>query len=230
MPKVSVIVIDYKIDPTPCLESLKAQTFKDFEVIVVDNNKINRGFAGGCNEGIRRAKGKLIALLNNDARADKDWLKELVLTAKKNFAGMYASKVLRPDGTIESQGCTFYPDGNGMCNRTMPKITARVYLNGFPSGCAAMYRREMLDKIGLFDESFFCYNEDTELGIRATKAGYECVYSPWAVVTHQGSRDTLKKLYWVERNRIKIMLKHFTWRQIAASPYWTVKRYLKGGR
>jgi len=230
MPKVSVIVIDYKIDPTPCLESLKAQTFKDFEVIVVDNNKINRGFAGGCNEGIRRARGEWIALLNNDARADKDWLKELVLTAKKNFAGMYASKVLRPDGTIESQGCTFYPDGNGMCNRTMPKITARVYLNGFPSGCAAMYRREMLDKIGLFDESFFCYNEDTELGIRATKAGYECVYSPWAVVTHQGSRDTLKKLYWVERNRIKIMLKHFTLRQIAASPYWTVKRYLKGGR
>jgi GT2 family glycosyltransferase len=237
--RVSVIIVHYGPQDLlygpqalldGCLDSLRAQTFKDFEVIVVDNNIINRGFAAGVNEGIRQASGEYIALLNNDARANKLWLQELVLTADKNYAGMYASKIIKPNGQIESQGCLFYPDGNGMKNMTMPKITSRVYLNGFPSGCAAMYRGEMLEQIGLFDESFFMYNEDTDLGIRAKRAGWECVYTPFAVVTHQGSKNTLKKLYYVERNRIKIMLKHFTFWQIAASPYWTIRRYLKGGR
>jgi len=236
--KVSVIIVHYGPEEMlkGCIESLRAQTFRDFEIIVVDNNRVNRGFAAGGNVGIRRASGEYVALLNNDARADKYWLEELVLTAEKNYAGMYASKIIRPDKTIDSAGCIVYQDGNGMCrDRGVPRELydtrdVRVYLNGFPSGCAAMYRREMLDKTGLFDESFWMYNEDTDLGIRAKKAGWECVYTPYAIVTHLGSRNTLKKLYYVERNRIKIMLKHFTWWQIIVSPYWTVKRYLKGGR
>jgi hypothetical protein len=225
MPKVSVIIIDYKIDLAPCLESLKAQTYQDFEIIVVDNNKNNRGFAAGCNEGIRKAKGEYIALLNNDARANKHWLAALMLAAHSHRdCSMFASTIIRPDGSIESAGCHVYPDGNGMCNRV---LLSRVY---FPSGCAALYSRSMLNEIGLFDESFFMYNEDTELGIRAKTAGYKCLYVPSAVVTHQGSKHTLKKLYYVERNRIKIMLKHFTFWQILKSVPWTIIRYTEGGR
>lgn len=235
MPKVSVIIVHYGAQALldGCLESLKAQTFKDFEIIVVDNNENNVGFAAGANLGIRAARGEYIALLNNDARANRLWLEELVKAIPSYYGenDMFASLVIRSGGQVESQGCTVYPDGNGMCRGRGGVLEhQRPTKVDFPSGCAAMYSRYMLDRIGLFDESFWMYNEDTELGIRAKKAGWECVYTPYAVVTHQGSRNTLKKLYYVERNRIKIMWKHFTFWQIVKSPYWTIKRYLKGGR
>jgi GT2 family glycosyltransferase len=227
LPTVSVIIVDYgKHLLRDCLASLKAQTFRDFEVIVVDNNVINRGFAGGCNAGIRKAKGMYIALLNNDARADRDWLKELVRAADSHpMVGMFASLVFRSDGRIDSAGCDVYPDGNGMCR-------GRHYMSGpvtFPSGCAALYRHSMLSEIGLFDERFFMYNEDTDLGLRAQKAGWKCLYVPSAIVTHLYSQSSsaysLKKLFRVERNRLMIMVKHFTFRQIVASVPWTFIRY-----
>jgi GT2 family glycosyltransferase len=241
--RVSVIIVNWNGEHLlpDCLASLRAQTFRDFETIVVDNGsrkvpKVedarlirlyeNRGFAGGNNAGIEKAKGEFIALLNNDARADKEWLASLVKAADLYpDAGMFASLILRADGKIDSAGCTVHPDGNGMCR-------GRHYMSGpvtFPSGCAAMYRKSMLDQIGPFDESFFMYNEDTELGIRAQKAGWKCVYVPQAVVNHLYSQSSsaysLKKLFYVERNRIKIMLKHFTPSQIIASIPWTFARY-----
>ncbi len=224
-PIVSVIIVDYgKHLLQDCLKSLKAQTFEDFEIIVIDNNVQNRGFSAGCNEGIHQAKGEFIVLLNNDARANRNWLKELVRAADENpAAGMFASKVLKPNGKLESYGCYIHPDGNGMCRRNDRNVV------DFPSGCAAMYRRSMLNKIGLFDERFFMYNEDTDLGLRAQKAGYKCVYVPMAMVTHLYSQSSsaysLKKLFYVERNRIRIMWKHFTFRQIVASVPWTFHRY-----
>ncbi|HSW65036.1 MAG TPA: glycosyltransferase family 2 protein [Dissulfurispiraceae bacterium] len=233
---VSVIVVDYGKDKLQgCLDSLKTQIYQDFETIVVDNNEINRGFAGGVNEGIRRAKGEYIALLNNDARADKKWLAALMLSARTNNAGMVASKVLRPDGKIESAGCVLYPDGNGMCrgrgaSQDDTRYNSRGVIGGFPSGCAALYKRSMLDQIGLFDETFFMYNEDTEMGIRARRAGYACVYDPRAVVYHHGSKNTLRKLYYVERNRIRIMMRHFTFWLLVKSIPWTLLRYARGGR
>jgi GT2 family glycosyltransferase len=233
MPKVSVVIVDYgKGLLRDCLDSLAVQTFRDFETIIVNNNLINRGFAGGCNEGIRKANGEYIALLNNDARAERRWLEWLVKAADMfPKAGMFSSMVIRPDGKCESCGCYVYPDGNGMCfARTGTRFLPSMGAQWFPSGCAALYRRSMFDQIGLFDESFFMYNEDTELGIRANRAGWEYIFVPMAIVTHQGSRNTLKKLYYVERNRIKIMMKHFTWRQIVASVPWMIRRYLKGGR
>jgi hypothetical protein len=227
-----------------CLKSLKAQTFRDFEIIVIDNgstdgserfatirNEKNLGFSVANNQGIRRAKGKYVALLNNDARPAEDWLFELVYAADRNLAGMFASKILRPDGKIDSAGCEVYPDGNGMCRgrgKGVWEYTRSDYV-GFPSGCAALYRRSMLNKIGLFDERFFMYNEDTDLGLRAQKAGWKCLYVPTAIVTHLYSQSSsaysLKKLFRVERNRILIMLKNFTIQQIAASVPWTFARY-----
>jgi GT2 family glycosyltransferase len=246
MPKVSVIIVNWnRLELTKnCLRSLAAQIFRDFEIIVVDNgstdgserlatirNDKNLGFARAVNQGIRAAKGQYIALLNDDAVANKFWLESLIEAANKTreSVGMFASTVIRTgDYSPESYGCYIYPDGNGMCIHNTQKYP------DFPSGCASMYRRSMLDKIGLFDESFFCYNEDTELGIRAQKAGYFCCIAPFAIVFHHGSASTsknsLKKLYWVEKNRIRIMMKHFTWLQIVKSPYWTFKRYLRGGR
>jgi GT2 family glycosyltransferase len=230
MPTVSVIIVAYKRADLlqKCLASLAKQIARDFDFFIVDNGKQNVGFAAGANIGIRKTNGRLVALLNDDVELDRLWTAKMLLAASKNpKAGMFASRVLRPDGSQESAGCYVYPDGNGMCIRD-----GRA--PDFPSGCAAIYRRSMLNEIGLFDERFFCYNEDTELGIRAAKAGWSCVYVPGAIAHHHGSastsRHSRKKLYWVERNRLRIMAKHFTWQQIVGSVPWTVRRYLKGGR
>ena len=132
---------------------------------------------------------------------------------------MYASKVIRPDGSLESAGCYVYHDGNGMCIRDVRRPD-------FPSGCAAMYRRSMLDRIGLFDERFFMYNEDTELGVRAKLAGYSCDYVPTAIVTHYGaSHNNLTKLWRNERNRILLLMKHYDLGQLIWSVPWTAVRF-----
>jgi len=241
MPKVSVIIVNWNRKELlkDCLRSLAGQVYRDFEIIVVDNgstdgseklatirNEKNLGFSRAVNQGIRKAKGQYIALLNNDAIVNKGWLIPLLLTAHFDPHCMYASTVLRPDGSIESAGCYLYPDGNGMCRRNEHDPDPV-----FPSGCAALYEKKMFDEIGLFDEEMFAYNEDTDIGIRAQKAGWKCIYDPRAIVIHQGSSSTskysLKKLYWVERNRLRIMRKHFTFGEIVKSIPWTVIRYAK---
>jgi GT2 family glycosyltransferase len=239
MPKVSVIIVSWnrKEMLQRCLYSLTKQTYQDFEIIVVDNgsvdgaecyatlrNATNLGFAKAANQGIAASVGEYVALINNDAAANRYWLGELVRTAGMTAAGMYASKVIRPDGSLESAGCYIYHDGNGMCIRNEWPLPNP----DFPSGCAAMYRREMLDRIGLFDERMFMYNEDTELGVRAKLAGYSCLYVPGAIVTHHGmSRNNIRKLYHNERNRLLLLMKHYDLGQLIWSVPWTVVRFAR---
>lgn len=237
MPKVSVIIVSWnrKEMLQRCLYSLTKQTYQDFEIIVVDNgstdgaecyatirNATNLGFAKAANQGIAASVGEYVALINNDAAANRFWIEELVKSADRPHdgqPGMYASKVIRPDGSLESAGCYVYHDGNGMCIRDGRRPD-------FPSGCAAMYRRDMLDRIGLFDERFFMYNEDTELGVRAKLAGYSCDYVPTAIVTHYGaSHNNLTKLWRNERNRILLLMKHYDLGQLIWSVPWTVVRF-----
>src|SRR4029077_20869911 len=82
-----------------------------------------------------------------------------------------------------------------------------------PSASAALYRRAMLEEIGLFDESFFLYCEDTDLGLRARRAGWRCLYVPAAVVyhrySHSAGRASAAKAYYVERNRLYTVIKNF---------------------
>jgi len=250
---VSIIVVNWngKHLLPDCLASLRAQTFTDFEVIVVDNDSTdgssygkrdgineviflpkNVGFAGGNNAGIVESRAKYVALLNNDARVGRNWLAELVATAEQHpDVGMFASKIIRTDGKIDSAGCTVYPDGIGVCRgRGGSGYDQQDYV-AFPSGCAAMYRRDMLDQIGLFDERFFMYCEDTDLGLRAQKAGWKCLYVPTARVEHLYSQSTgaysLKKLFYIERNRLFVVLKNFTIEQIVWSFPYTIIRYFK---
>lgn len=254
-PTVSVIIVNWngKNLLPDCLASLKDQTFKDFEVIVVDNASTdgsdygahdgiesviflqnNLGFAGGNNVGIVESQSKYIALLNNDARADKNWLAWLVSAAEANpEIGMFASKILRKNGKIDSAGCSVYPDGIGVCRgrgKDPDQYNQSDYV-AFPSGCAAFYRRDMLDQIGLFDERFFMYCEDTDLGLRAQRAGWKCVYVPEAEVIHLYSQSagvhSFKKLFLVERNRIYLVMKNFTFEQIFWSIPYTAIRYFK---
>lgn len=261
-PFVSAIVVNWngKNYLEECLESLRKQTFFDFEIIVVDNgstdgsvellrsrfpeclviqNPSNYGFARGNNQGIEKAKGKYIALLNNDAQADSLWLAELVKEAEEEpRAGMLASKIYLQGfaGIFDNVGHLIYRDGlnrgRGRLEEDRGQFAKREEVL-FPSGCAALYRREMLDEIGLFDEDFFAYGDDTDIGLKGRLAGWKCLYVPQAIVYHQyskssGSYSPLKAFY-VERNRVWIAIKYFPLSLLLQSPFYTLWRFFLQG-
>lgn len=98
-----------------------------------------------------------------------------------------------------------------------------------PSGSAALYRRKMLEQIGLFDDSFFLYCEDTDLGLRARWAGWKCLYVPAAMVdhhySHSAGRVSSLKAYYVERNRLFTVFKNFPAGMLLTAPVYAAIRY-----
>jgi GT2 family glycosyltransferase len=183
-------------------------------------NAVNRGFCAANNQGIAEARGDLVALLNNDAEAEPRWLAELAAAFARPDIGMAASKILvyEEPGRIDKAGHLIYPDGqnrgrgSGEVDRGQFDRVEEVL---WPDGCAAMYRRAMLDEIGGFDEDFFAYADDAELGLRARIAGWKCLYVPAAVVRHhRGSTLGLlstRRLELIERNRVLLAAKLFPW-------------------
>ena len=194
------------------IESVWAQTEQDFELIVIDNgstdesldiarsycgrdrytlieNAGNTGFSHAVNQGIAIAKGEYMALFNNDAFAEPDWLAELIKTADadpKIFAVSslmlrYYEPELADDAgdyvTILGFACK-RGDGLRASRYTKP---CRIFS---ACGGAALYRKSILDEIGVFDELFFAYYEDVDLSWRANNAGYKCVLCPTAKCYH----------------------------------------------
>jgi GT2 family glycosyltransferase len=163
----------------------------------------------------------------------------MVRTAEADTrVGMCACKilVLGGEGLIDSAGLLISPDGIGR-GRGRLERDAEAYARAddalIPSGCAALYRRAMLDEIGLFDEDFFAYCEDSDLGLRGRLAGWRCRYVPTAVVHHAYSRSTgpytTFKAFHVERNRCFVLLKCFPPGEIVASVPYTLARYVMQG-
>jgi GT2 family glycosyltransferase len=259
-PLISVIIVNWNRKPMleDCLRSLEAQRFPDFEVIVVDNGSIdgslallqdpgrksirvianpeNRGFCAANNQGIAAAQGELIALLNNDAEADPGWLASLAEAARREPGySMFASKIVSHDdpGVIDKVGHLIYPDGQnrgrGSGERDHGQYD-RVEEVAWPDGCAALYRRAMLDRIGGFDEDFFAYADDAELGLRARIAGYRALAVPSALVRHRlGStlgRYSPERLFLIERNRLWLVFKLFPLRMWPLVPFFYAKRTL----
>ncbi|OEU73122.1 MAG: hypothetical protein BA869_04100 [Desulfuromonadales bacterium C00003107] len=242
-----------------CLGSLYAQEYGAIEIIVVDNGSDqdirgmlgaefpevrmvrldkNYGFAGGNNRGIEIARGKYAALINNDAVASPQWLSSLVETAESDSAiGAVASIVI--DGNqpevLDSCGVGISLDGmsrQAMRGLPVPKLTQPKEVLLF-SGCACLLRMESLKEVGLFDEDFFAYCEDTDLGLRLRRAGWKIVVAPGAYVHHYysmtGGKFSLQKIYWVERNHLWVAIKNFPWFLLAILPLVTSWRYLLQG-
>ncbi|MCK9586139.1 glycosyltransferase family 2 protein [Methanothrix soehngenii] len=256
MELISVIVLNYNgrgfLDG--CLTSLASQTYSDFEVIVVDNgsrdgspdyieenypwvrlakNDENLGFAGGTNVGIRAAKGEFIITLNNDSRADSRFIEELIKPMADPEVGVCAAKMLFPDGRINSAGICISRSGaawdRGMFepDRGQYEFVEEVF--GACAG-AALYRREMLDEIGLFDEDFFLYLEDVDLAFRARLAGWKCLYVPGArVIHHHGGTAGVGSdlaVYYGNRNIVWYPIKDFPFRLLITSLPFIVARNL----
>ena len=250
-PTVTVIVPTLAADETltACLESLDRQTLRDFEVIVVDNsarhaveprdgmriisNDRNVGFGAAFNQAFHASAAPYLAILNDDAAAHPEWLESLLRAVEaRPDVGMCASQVLlAADGRLDSAGMLLCLDGSSKQRGHLeaPDSYPRRQEVLLPSGSAAFYRREMLEEIGLFDESFFLYCEDTDLGLRARWAAWECLYVPDARVEHRYSHSAGKaspmKAYYVERNRLFLAVKNFPLPELLLAPFYSMTRY-----
>lgn len=260
-PLVSIIIVNWNGLKFlhECLPSISAQSYTSFEVIMVDNgstdgslefvrtgfpdtviieNMENVGFAAANNQGIRIAKGKYIATLNNDTEVDEDWLKNLVdaAGASDKEVGMWAPKILsmkEPTRIDSVGGLLIYRDGiargRGRSEEDRGQYD-RVEDILFPSACSALYRKDMLDEIGCFDEEFFAYCEDSDLGLRARLAGWKALSVPKAVVYHHYSgsagRYSETKAFLVERNHLWLAIKNFPVTMLALTPFYTLWRWL----
>jgi GT2 family glycosyltransferase len=229
-----------------CLERLREQTVTDMETIVVDNGSEddsvafveshfpetqivalgeNRGFAGGMNAGIQRARGAHVAFLNNDAEASPRWLEELLACLGRHpRAAAATSKLLLADrrNTIDGAGDCLTPSflpyarGHGQTDRGQFEEEVEVFS---PAGAASLWRRSALEEVGLFDERFFAYYEDVDLGFRARLKAYECWYAPKAVAYHHrgataGSQPEFR-LFHPLKNRWFLILKNAPGRLLA---------------
>lgn len=197
-----------------CLDSIREQSYKNFEIIIIDNGSAddsvsfleqnysevgliklekNIGFAAAVNIGIKKAKSELIFLLNNDTELDRDFLKEMNDVANNNpEAGMFAAKMLsfQNRDVIDTCGDRMTWSGRsykfGEGEKDSELFSKQYFTFGACAG-AAVYRKEMFDEIGLFDEDFFAYLEDVDIDFRAQLAGFKCLFVPEAIVYHLGS-------------------------------------------
>ena len=215
MQKVAVVVPNWNgMDSIKdCLDSLLSQSLKH-ELIVVENgskdgslefikknypsvglivNQNNLGFAGGVNSGIGFAiehGADFVALFNNDAVADKNWLKGLVEVMQASpEVGIVAPKLLSSDKKhLDSTGDQYtswglpYPRGRKEEDAGQYDRPERVFS---ASGGASLYSVSMLKEIGLFDEDFFAYYEDVDISFRAQLAGWKVAYEPGSIVYHE---------------------------------------------
>lgn len=250
--KVSVIILTWNGQEylKECLDSLAAQTYCGFETILVDNGSSdgsvdyvrstypwvrlielpeNVGFAEGNNCGLGLALGTYIVALNNDTKVDPEFLAELVRVADNDArTGMVAARMrnyYRPE-LIDAAGLKIGCNGLGY-NIGIGEIDDgrfdNVSLFG-PCGGAALYRREMLDKIGFFDPDFFAYYEDFDLAWRARLAGWKALAAPRALVYHvhsaTGGEMSRFKVYYTQRNKWFVIVKNWPsglfWRNLAS--------------
>jgi GT2 family glycosyltransferase len=239
VPRLSVIIVNYNSGDRlgRCLAHLERQTWREFETIVIDNAsedgseavvevrpwvrliraETNLGFAAANNRAARLATGEWLVFLNPDAYAEHDWLEQLVAAAARHpSADAFGSTQLMANdpSRIDGAGDVFHICGvayRGHFGWPAEKLPAEGECF---SACAAaaMYRRSVFQRLGGFDERFFCYGEDVDLGFRLRLSGGRAVQACSARVLHEGSGVTGRRsdfsLYYGHRNRIWLSYKN----------------------
>lgn len=206
-------------------DRLVAGRYPEFRLVALG---ANRGFAGGVNEGIVRARSDLIALLNNDAEVEPDWLAILAEAAASHpEAGFFACKILLHDRRdVIHSAADFYttagmPGNRGVWQRDEGQFDREEYVLA-ACGAASAWRRTVFDEVGLFDKSLFMYCEDVDLSLRAQLAGYKCLYLPQARVYHRLSATGGGEVasFYNGRNSIRVALKNLPysiiWRNLGS--------------
>ncbi len=232
-PQISVIIVNYNSGArlARCVACLKTQTLQDFETIIVDNASTdgsadfaradsavtlidagaNLGFAAANNLAAKSAKGAWLAFLNPDAYAQDDWLAEFAAAAARHpeidAFGSTQLDAANPD-IIDGAGDAYHAFGlawrgcHGLPVSTLPP-EGECFAH---CGAAAFYRKPVFETLGGFEERFFCYAEDADLGFKLRLAGGGAIQAPKSVVLHEGSGVTGKAsdftVYHGHRNRI----------------------------
>jgi GT2 family glycosyltransferase len=199
-----------------CIESLRHQTLTDFEVIVIDNGSVddsmanleenwpilnlhvkrlpnNLGFAAANNIGARLARGQWLALLNADAFPEPDWLEKLI-EATEDYPdySCFASRQIQANDPelLDGTGDSYHVSGVAWrrnINYPVNQYGLSIEEIFTPCAAAALYLRDAFLEVGGFDEDFFSYFEDVDLGFRLRLHGYRALFVPGAVVHHVGS-------------------------------------------
>lgn len=243
-PKVTIIITNWngKAHLSNCLRSLSKVTYSNYEIIVVDNgsqdgstahvkryfpqvrvieNKEDFGFAKGNNIGVSHAKGKYILLLNNDTLVAPHFIEPLVARAQSDLhIGVVQPKIIFAKNRLLQSGCSYLT------------MTGFLYYTGFSknpneakynkpgtmysaNGACMLIRHDVIKRIGLFDESYFSYFEETDFCHRVWLAGYTVRYEPKGVIYHFGGMDNsrekpLKIQFHMFRNRISSYCKNLS--------------------
>jgi GT2 family glycosyltransferase len=220
-PKISVITVNYngKRWLKDCLSSLSKQTYKNYEIILVDNgstdgsaayvksnfpkvkvirNKENSGFAGGNNLGYQNSDGDYILLLNNDTKVNPDFLEKFYSSFKEcPTASVIQSSIVYLDDSQKIDTCgSYWTDSSflyyiGNSKNTDDPKYQKSFKVFSTKGASTMIKSEVIDAIGLFNDSFWNYYEETDFCHRAWLAGYEVWYSPKAVCHHSNGGTSL---------------------------------------
>lgn len=242
-PRVSVVLVNYRgaADTVTAIGYLKAlaQYPAQLEIVVVDNasgdgslqvlsafadditlveSSANLGFAGGCNLGVSRSTGDIVAFLNNDARPDDNWVTAALATFDgRADIGAVASQVLDWDGKrIDYQGSGLTWFGMGYRPFTGDRVSGKAQIARpvlFGTGAAMFVRRSVFEELGGFDESFFMFFEDVDFGWRLNLAGYTYVYQPESLAYHRyhGSMSEVasyREQFLLERNALYCLYKN----------------------
>lgn len=243
------------------LKHLCRQQYPISEVIVVDNGSTddsvavartagattiemghNAGFAPAVNRGLKSVTTPWVVILNNDVEFGPEWLSALVSSASRQDAGFAAGKLVRSsdpsviDGGFDAvcRGGTAWRCGSGQPDGPLWNQTRTVQFVPFT---AALFRRDVFDRIGLLDERFESYLEDVDFGLRCSAGGIRGVYAPEAVAAHLGSATlgawhdaTVRR---IARNQMFIVAKHFEgaarWPIVVAHVLWCMLAFRHGG-
>ncbi len=250
-PVISVVIPHFngKDILNDCLESLFKNTYVEFETILIDNgstdgsqdfvrdkfpqvrlirNKVNLGYAGGCNQGIGLSQGRFVLLLNNDTVMPENFLWEMRAAIKSDDAiAAVQPKIISiqnnrlfdySGGAGGEMDLLGYPFARGRIfdtveadNKQYDHMERQVF---WTSGCALLLRKSITDQIGILDEDFFAHQEEIDLNWRAQLAGYKNVVTTRTHIMHFSGYtlrgDNERKMYYNHRNNLMMMLKNYS--------------------
>lgn len=229
---VAVVIVNYdgeRLLPV-CLAALAAQTLAPTEIVVADNGSRdgslallhahhphvgvlklghNHGFAGGANRGVAATQAPWVCVLNSDATPEPDWLSRLMAAPREAHTWALGSVLVSAKtGRIESAGDQYSPEGYAyklLRDRPLSELPSEPYPVFAAPGAAPVFRRDVFDRLGGYEERFFLYYEDIDLAFRAVLAGYHALLVPGARVVHQlgaTTRSYARGRFYVARNSV----------------------------
>ena len=268
---VSIIILNYNKteDTIDCLKSLVKQTYRNFEIIIIDNaseyqtyidlkeelsqfessldiklihNKLNLYFAGGMNKGIKIAKGDYIGLLGHDTVTLPNYIYEMVKFLENNDdAGFICPKIKVYNnkniiwfagGRVNiKKACSAILRGSGESDPTDKKYP-NISTSDYVPGSMCFFKKEIIDKIGLLDEIFFMYYEETDWNFKAKERGYNNYYVPTSIVYHKVSKifnrsTIIIRVYFFNRNKQIFAWKHAKFKELLFYYFNFIFRNLK---